>query len=184
VANSRARPAREDPPKPRQGHYSADARASRPVHTGRMVARRYRSTAVRRIFNRLVVWLIERGWFDRRTHLLTVPGRRTGQLHTTPVTLVGDASGRYVVAPYGPVQWVRNVRSASQVTLRRGAELETVSLHELGPHDAAPVLREYLATVAIVRPYFDVRPDSPLEDFEAEAGRHPVFEIRAVTDPG
>jgi deazaflavin-dependent oxidoreductase (nitroreductase family) len=153
-----------------------------PAHNA-LVAKRFQQTSLRRFGNRLVAPLVRRGWFDRRTYLLTVAGRRTGQPRTTPVTLVENPAGRYVVAPYGPVQWVRNVRVAGHVTLQRGARVETVSLHELGPHDAAPVLREYLATVPIVRPYFDVRPNSSQEEFEAEADQHPVFQIRSATDP-
>jgi deazaflavin-dependent oxidoreductase (nitroreductase family) len=142
------------------------------------MAKEYTTTTVRRLANHFVSWLIERGWFDRHSYLLTVAGRRTGQPRTTPVTLVENASGRYLVAPYGPVQWVRNVRAAGQATLRRGSRDETVRLRELEPEAAAPILRDYLRTVPIVRPYFDVRPDSALADFAAEADRHPVFEIR------
>ncbi|MEQ4205056.1 nitroreductase family deazaflavin-dependent oxidoreductase [Actinopolymorpha sp. B9G3] len=142
------------------------------------MAKRFQQTRLRRTGNRAVTWLTRRGWIDRHTYLLTVAGRRTGQPRTTPVTLVENVSGRYVVAPYGPVQWVRNVRAAGQVMLQRGGRVEPVHLRELGPAAAAPVLREYLRTVPIVRPYFDVRPGSALADFEAEADRHPVFEIR------
>ena len=50
---------------------------------------------------------------------------------------------------------------------------------EVGPEEAAPVLREYLRHTAIVKPYFDATADSPLEAFADEAARHPVFRVSA-----
>jgi len=111
------------------------------------------------------------------TYLLSVAGRRSGKIHTTPVTLVEQGGQRWLVAPYGEVNWVRNARAAGRVTLRRGRQSETVTIVELGPQESAPVLKEYLKQVPIVQPYFDATPDSPLEAFVAEAARHPVFRI-------
>jgi hypothetical protein len=53
-------------------------------------------------------------------------------------------------------------------------------IEEVGPTDAAPVLRRYLKKVPIVRPFFDVTPDSPPEAFEGEASRHPVFRLTST----
>ncbi len=63
------------------------------------------------------------------------------------------------------------------MTLRRGGRFETVELEQVGPAEAAPVLREYIRRVAVTRPFFVAGVDSPLEAFEAEASRHPVFRI-------
>jgi hypothetical protein len=52
-------------------------------------------------------------------------------------------------------------------------------VEEVRPEEAARVLREYLKQVPIVRPYFNVTPDSPLKDFQTEAARHPVFRLTA-----
>jgi deazaflavin-dependent oxidoreductase (nitroreductase family) len=106
-----------------------------------------------------------------------VPGRRSGKLYSTPITAVQDGKVRWLVAPYGPVAWVLNARAAGKVTLSRGWKSEEVSLTELPANDAATVLRVYITKVGITRPYFDVKPDSPIEAFEAEAPRHPVFRI-------
>jgi deazaflavin-dependent oxidoreductase (nitroreductase family) len=110
--------------------------------------------------------------------LLTVVGRRSGIPRTTPVTLVRDGGNRWLVAPYGEVSWVQNARAAGRVTLSRGRRVETVSLTELGPVESAPVLKAYITKVAVTRPFFDVGTDSPLDAFEAEAPRHPVFLLR------
>ena len=114
----------------------------------------------------------------RSTYLLTVTGRSSGLPRTTPVTLVETDAGRWLVAPYGAVGWVHNVRAAGQVTLRRGRRTERVTATELRATQAAPVLREYLTRVPITRPYFDVTAASPLDDIAAEASRHPVFALR------
>ena len=116
------------------------------------------------------------GLGGRHTYLLTVQGRKTGRPHSTPVTLV-ENGGRWLVAPYGDVGWVRNARVSGTVTLRRGRRSEIVQIEQVGLAEAAPVLREYIRRVAVTRPFFDAGVDSPLEAFEAEASRHPVFRI-------
>ncbi len=141
------------------------------------MARTYRATRTRRTINRGMSWLIRRGLVPGHTYLLTVVGRRSGEPRTVPVTLVENAEGRWLVAPYGVTQWVHNVRAAGQATLERRGQIEAVWLSEVGPAQAAPILKKYLRKVAVVRPFFDVRPDSPVQEFEAEAHRHPVFEI-------
>jgi deazaflavin-dependent oxidoreductase (nitroreductase family) len=142
-----------------------------------VVARRYRRTAVRRLLDRLMTAMLRRGAAPPGVWLLTVPGRRTGRPYATPVSLVEDAGGRWLVAPYGAVPWVRNVRAAGRVTMSRGSRAETLAAVEVGPREAAPVLRRYLAANPVTRRYFDATRRSPLERFEAEAARHPVFRL-------
>jgi hypothetical protein len=77
---------------------------------------------------------------------------------------------------------VKNVRAAGRVTLSRGRRSETAAIAELEPVQSAPVLKAYITKVAVTRPFFDVRPDSPLEAFEVEASRHPVFLIRPTAE--
>jgi deazaflavin-dependent oxidoreductase (nitroreductase family) len=139
------------------------------------LAATYRLGPTRQLVNALIRGLLRLGLGPPRTYLLTVPGRRTGRPFTTPVTLVESVGRRWLVAPYGEVAWVRNTRAAGRVTLARGRRVEMLTAVPLGPADSAPVLRQYIREVPITRPYFDVRPDSPLEAFAAEAPRHPVF---------
>ena len=108
-------------------------------------------------------------------------GRRSGTRYSTPVILVGEGTNRWLVAPSGAVSWVRKAQVACQVTLCRGRHAGTVAIVELGPEEAAPVLQQYVTEVPITRPFFDAKPDSPLEAFVAEAHRHPVFRIRGGT---
>jgi hypothetical protein len=76
---------------------------------------------------------------------------------------------------------VRNARAAGQVTLSRGRHTETVAIAELGPEEAAPVLKQYVTELPITRPFFDAKLDASLEAFVAEAHRHPVFRIRGAS---
>jgi deazaflavin-dependent oxidoreductase (nitroreductase family) len=121
--------------------------------------------------------LLRLGSGPKGTFLLTVPGRRSGAPRSTPVTLVEEGGRRWLVAPYGEVAWVRNVRAAGKATLSRGGHTDEVALREVGADEAAPVLKLYVTRVPITRPYFDVRPESGLDAFRAEAPRHPVFAI-------
>jgi hypothetical protein len=90
---------------------------------------------------------------------------------------VEEGTNRWLVALYGEVSWVCNARAAGQVTLSRGRRSETVAMVELGPAEAAPVLKQYVTEVPITRPFFDATPDALLEAFVAEAHRHPVIRI-------
>ncbi|HEY7040018.1 MAG TPA: nitroreductase family deazaflavin-dependent oxidoreductase [Methylomirabilota bacterium] len=141
------------------------------------MAATYRLGLGRRAANRLVRMLLHLGLVPGPTYLLTVRGRRSGRPMSTPVTLVEEDRARWLVAPYGDVGWVRNARATGRVTLSRGRRSETLSIRELSPAEAAPVLQRYVTRVPITRPYFDARPDSPLAAFEAEAPRHPVFSL-------
>jgi len=141
------------------------------------VAARYTRGLARRAVNRLVRLLLRLGAGPGRTYLLTVPGRRSGVPRSTPVTLVEEGGRRWLVAPYGEVAWVRNVRAAGTATLSRGGHTSEIAVREVGAEEAAPVLKLYVARVPITRPYFDARPDSKLDAFRVEAPRHPVFAI-------
>ncbi len=114
--------------------------------------------------------------------LLTVHGRTTGALRTTPVVPVLDGDRVWVVSPFGEVAWVRNARATGRVELHRGTEHTTYTVHELDDREAVPVLRRYLSMPSrfFVRRHFDVDAKSPDDAIAAEADRHPVFELARV----
>jgi deazaflavin-dependent oxidoreductase (nitroreductase family) len=136
-----------------------------------------------RIGDALFMALLRAGFKLGATSLLTVRGRKSGQPHTVPVILVEQDRERFLVAPYGVVQWVRNIRAAGTATLSRGRRSETISVTELEAREAAPILKQYLVKATAARPYFDATKDSPLETFEREAALHPVFQITTVEEP-
>ena len=144
------------------------------------MARTYRLGPVRRTVNSAVTALIKAGLGGRANYLLTTAGRRTGQSRTTPVTLVENAGGRWLVAPYGAVGWVHNVRAHPQVTLRQGRRTEVVQAEEAAPEAAGPVLQLYLSRVRITAPYFDAQRQDPVQTFVREARRHPVFRLTST----
>jgi len=141
------------------------------------VAARYQRGLARRGVNGLVRLLLRLGTGPAGTYLLTVAGRRSGALRSTPVTLVEEGKRRWLVAPYGEVAWVRNLRAAGRASLSRGGRAEEIAVREVGVEEAAPVLKIYITRVPITRPFFDVGPESDLDAFRAEAPRHPVFAI-------
>jgi len=145
------------------------------------MAARYRLGLGRRAVNRIVGALLRLGWGPAATYLLVVAGRRSGALRSTPVTLVEDNGRRWLVAPYGEVAWVHNLRTAGRGTLSRGGYVEEITAREVPVDEAAPVLRMYVTRVPITRPYFDVTPESDLDAFRAEAPRHPVFTVVTAT---
>jgi deazaflavin-dependent oxidoreductase (nitroreductase family) len=136
-----------------------------------------------RVGDALFVALLRVGFKIGSMSLLTVRGRKSGQLRTVPVLLVEHDGHSFLVAPYGVVQWVRNIRAAGTATLTRGRSSKVISVTELPAHEAAPILKQYLVKATAARPYFDATLDSPLEAFEREAPRHPVFQITTVEEP-
>ncbi|HEU0248097.1 MAG TPA: nitroreductase family deazaflavin-dependent oxidoreductase [Gaiellaceae bacterium] len=139
----------------------------------------YRLSHARRALNAIVRPLARLGLTGPRTFLLTVPGRRTGKLWSTPVSIVRRGEERWLVAPYGGRNWVKNARAAGWVELRRGRTVERLLVSELSPAHAVPVLREYYRRGRVTRPFFAVTLRSSHEEWLADAPRHPVFELRS-----
>lgn len=108
-------------------------------------------------------------------HLLTVRGRSSGRPWSTPVSIVRLDGERWLVAPCGERNWVRNARAAGWVELRRGRVRERLAVRETQPAEAVPVLREYVRLGRVTRPFFEVSLESSDAEWLAEAPRHPVF---------
>ena len=142
--------------------------------------RPYRKSWWRRALNTLVRPLARLGLTGPRTHLLTVPGRVSGKLWSTPVSIVQLGDERWLVAPYGDRNWVKNGRAVGWVELQRGRRRSRWELEELEPEAAVPVLQEYYRRGRVTRPFFEVTLDSPYGDWLAEAPRHPVFRLVAA----
>src|SRR5947209_18882985 len=88
----------------------------------------YQVTRSRRFVNWLVTGLLRLGVAANMTYLLTVKGRFSGKLYSTPVNVIAHGSQRWLVAPFGPVNWVLNARAAGEVMLSRGRKSETVKV--------------------------------------------------------
>jgi deazaflavin-dependent oxidoreductase (nitroreductase family) len=133
------------------------------------------------VLNPLVARLTSWGISVKGTRILEVRGRVTGEPRTTVVNLLTYEGQRYLVAPRGTTQWVRNLRVAGTGSLRVGRRVETFTAHELDDDAKAEVLRAYLAEWAweVGKFFGDLRADSPTADIAAAAARFPAFRIDA-----
>jgi deazaflavin-dependent oxidoreductase (nitroreductase family) len=111
------------------------------------------------------------------SYLLTTKGRKTGQMRSNPVTIVEYAGKRWLVAPYGAVPWVYNARAAGRVSLSRRLDTRHYAIREASAVEAGPVLQRYVGVATAAREYFRADKNAPVEQFVAEASRHPVFEL-------
>jgi deazaflavin-dependent oxidoreductase (nitroreductase family) len=136
----------------------------------------------RSVFNPAIAGLARRGVSLRGSRVLSVRGRRSGEWRSVPVNPLPFADARYLVAPRGTTEWVRNIRVAGGGELRLGRKAEAFRVRELTDAEKAPVLREYLRRwKAEVGVFFDgVGPDASDETLLAIANRHPVFEVLAA----
>ena len=143
------------------------------------MSKQYQVNSMVRFANRFMIRLNRWGIAAPNSYVLTVRGRKTGKTYSVPVLLVEENGQRWLVSPYGEVSWVRNARAAGEVTLSRKGRSEVLKIHEAPPQESAPILKNYITREGIVRPYFDVQPEAPVEAFAAEAPRHPVFQLLA-----
>lgn len=134
----------------------------------------------RRVANPLFAGLTRLGISVRGSRVLEVAGRSSGELRRTPVNLLVHDGERYLVAPRGATQWVRNVRVAGGCALRVGRRVETVRVEEVADAAKPAILRAYLARWAWeVGAFFDgVGADATDEQLLAIASGYPVFRLR------
>ncbi|HEV7732248.1 MAG TPA: nitroreductase/quinone reductase family protein [Candidatus Binatia bacterium] len=136
-------------------------------------------TGVARWFNRLVGALGRYGVSLYGAQNLAVRGRSSGEWRVVPVNPLPLDGERYLVAPRGVTQWVRNVRAGGAVELRLGKRHQPIRITELGDDAKPPVLRAYLRKWAFeVKEFFPgVDADASDDALRAIAARYPVFRI-------
>jgi deazaflavin-dependent oxidoreductase (nitroreductase family) len=132
-------------------------------------------------FNSLVVGLTKAGISVLGSRVLYVRGRKSGEWRTTPVNLLTHEGARYLVAPRGHTQWVRNMRVAGGGELHVGRRAEEFTATELADADKPEILRAYLRRWKMeVGVFFDgVGPEATDEQLLAIAPGYPVFLITA-----
>ena len=132
-----------------------------------------------------VMCAVTRAGVIPHTYLLTTIGRRSGEPHSNPVTIVRQADSRWLVAPNGAVNWVWNARASGEVQISRRGTSRSFAIREVDDADeAAPVLQRYVEVASASRDYFAARVGDPLPTFAAEAAAHPVFELIASATRG
>ena len=136
----------------------------------------------RNVFNRGVELLTRAGVSVWGSRILRVRGRKSGELHSHPVNLLTFEGVRYLVAPRGLTQWVRNIRVSGGGELVLGNKVEHFNAVEIPDEAKMPILRAYLrrwkAEVGIF--FQGVSADSPEEDVRRIAPDHPVFRIESA----
>lgn len=130
--------------------------------------------------NRAIIFLQRRGLALGTMHLISVPGRRTGKVRTTPVSPLTVHGARHVIGGFGDeADWVKNARAAGWGILARGNKRERVRLVDLPVEERVAVLREFPRQVPHGVPMFarlyGVTGDP--DEFAALAPRCPVFRI-------
>jgi deazaflavin-dependent oxidoreductase (nitroreductase family) len=137
----------------------------------------------RNVFNRLVAALNGLGVSAWGSRVLEVRGRRSGEPRRNPVNLLTLGEERYLVAPRGHTQWVRNLRAAGEGYLLLGRKRERFSARELADDEKEPVLRAYLEKWKweVGQFFSGVGPDAPAEELRRIAPDHPVFRISTGT---
>ena len=138
-------------------------------------------SAIERLFNRLFGLFVGWGFGLSHNYLLQVVGRKTGRIYSTPVNVLDYYNGkRYLVAPRGETQWVRNARANGEVWLKKGRIRQQYKLRQLTDNEKPELLKEYLDRYkTTVQKYFPISAGSPTEVFMGIASNYPVFELIA-----
>ena len=118
--------------------------------------------------------------------LLTVRGRSTGLPRSAPVAVVETDGRRLIIAAYGEVHWVRNLRAAGEADIEVHGQKEHVGAVELSRSDAIRFYGETLPTFITRLPLigrifgrllFGLIGPEVLNDPVRAAELHPVFEL-------
>jgi deazaflavin-dependent oxidoreductase (nitroreductase family) len=131
------------------------------------------------LFNRTVAALTKLGVSVWGSRVLYVRGRSSGEWRTTPVNLLTVDGVRYLVAPRGITQWVRNLRVAGNGELHVGRRVETFTATELADEAKPAVLRAYLKRWGweVGRFFEGLDANATDEHVRAVAPSFPVFRI-------
>jgi deazaflavin-dependent oxidoreductase (nitroreductase family) len=137
-----------------------------------------------RYFGRILKFLLVTGMPMGPNRLVTIRGRKSGLPRTTPLAIIEVGGRRWVWAPWGEVQWVRNLRAAGRATIAVRGRKEEVSATELDPTQRLGFFRDILGPLArgiplgvwFIRIVDGVDLDDPVE---AADGRR-VFELHPI----
>jgi len=141
-------------------------------------ARYIKPKSATNFFNATVARLTRMGISVYGSRILYVRGRKSGEWRTTPVNPLTLADGtRYLVAPRGNTQWVRNLRAVGAGELRIGRKAEPFTATEVADDDKPAILRAYLKRWKFeVGVFFDgVDAKAPEEKLREIAPGYPIF---------
>jgi deazaflavin-dependent oxidoreductase (nitroreductase family) len=137
-----------------------------------------------KIFNKTFGYLVGLGIGPGYMYLLQVRGRKSGRLYETPVNVLDVEGKRYLVAPRGRTQWVRNAQATGEITLKKGRSRQRFQLQAIADGQKPALLKLYLDSyVTAVQRYFTVKAGSAAEAFREVAPNYPVFELLRADKP-
>jgi deazaflavin-dependent oxidoreductase (nitroreductase family) len=135
-------------------------------------------SAAEAFFNRALGFLVGLGIAPGYVWLLQVRGRKTGRIYSTPVNLLQVGDKKYLVAPRGRTQWVRNAETTGEVVLKRGRARNKYRLRPIPDAEKPEILKLYLDSYrSAVQRYFPLPAASPAAAFRDIASNYPVFEL-------
>ena len=134
-------------------------------------------------FNKFARRLLRAGTPMGPNVLVTIRGRTSGLPRTTPLAIVEHAGRRWIWAPYGEVDWVRNLRAAGEATITSGRRTEDVTATELDPAQRVVFFEDVMVAVARSMPlgpwFIRTVLGTNLDDPEAASKSRPVFELHS-----
>ena len=137
--------------------------------------------AFERIFGRALVFLVRIGLVRGHFYVLEVRGRNSGRTISLPVDPLDLDGQRYLVCARGNSNWVRNARTAGEITLGRAMRRQRYAARELQPDMRPAILKAYLDHFpSEVQRFFPVPKGSPVEAFNDLATRYPVFALQPL----
>ncbi|MFD8498345.1 nitroreductase family deazaflavin-dependent oxidoreductase [Amycolatopsis sp. NPDC059657] len=144
-----------------------------------MTARYIEPKSATNLFNQVVAKLTKLGFSVWGSRVLSVRGRKSGELRSVPVNLLELDGEKYLVAPRGVTQWVRNLRAAGEGRLRVGKRVEEFTFVELEDDEKPAILRPYLKRWKFeVGVFFDgVDAKASDEKLREIAPGYPIFRI-------
>ena len=137
------------------------------------------------MFNSTVAALTKLGISVWGSRVLYVRGRSSCEWRTNPVNVLTHDGRRFLVAPRGQTQWVRNLRVAGDAQLLLGRRRERFVASEIADADKEPILRSYLRrwTWEVGVFFGGVDASSSSEELRRIAPDHPIFRIQPPTEP-
>jgi len=141
----------------------------------------HQPTAIEKAFNRFFGLLVGLGFGLKHNYLLEVRGRKSGKRYSTPIDLLELGGKRYLVAPRGRTQWVRNAEAAGEVALKKGSYRQNFRLRPVADTDKPALLKAYLdGFKPTVQRYFPIPAGSEAAAFVPIATYYPVFELEGM----
>jgi deazaflavin-dependent oxidoreductase (nitroreductase family) len=100
------------------------------------------------LFSPVLRWMLKVGIPLGFNRLVTIRGRKSGLPRTAALAVIEVSGRRWVWAPWGEVQWVRNLRAAGRATVTDHGKSAEVTATELDATQRVGFFRDTLGPLA------------------------------------